>query len=94
MQMPQIRPGRVQNQPIATRVVAYFSNSALGNSVIQLLTALGIPNDHLGVTPPEQMDDNQGMVLSIACPNEALLPKVESICRSQGAKVERQRPSA
>jgi hypothetical protein len=77
--------------PEATpRVVAYFYNSAQGNSAIQLLTALGVPNDRLGVTTPERIESGQGMLLSIACPDEKLIPKVEAVCRAQGAKVHRQ----
>ena len=33
----------------------------------------------------------QGMVLSIACPDEKILAQVESICRSQGGRIHRQR---
>ena len=73
------------------RVVAFFYNSAQGNLVIQILMQLGVPNDRLGVTPPEQIEGGQGMILSIACPDPAMLAKVESICRQQGAEIHRQR---
>jgi len=73
------------------RVVAYFYNSAQANLVIQILLQLGVPNDRLGVTPPEQIEGGQGMILSIACPDEKILVKVESICRQQGAEIHRQR---
>ncbi len=91
MEIPQIRPGRVTDTGPLPRVVAFFYNSAQGNSAIQLLTALGVPNDRLGVTPPERIESGQGMVLSIACPDEAMMAKVEAICRQQGAEVHRQR---
>ena len=66
MEIPQIRPGRVSAGETPLRVVSFFYNSAQGNSAIQLLTTLGIPNDALGVTPPERIEHGQGMVLSIA----------------------------
>jgi hypothetical protein len=91
MEIPQIRPGLVTHTEPMPRVVAYFYNSAQGNAVIQLLTALGVPNDSLGVTPPEQIETGQGMVLSIACPDERLLSRVEAICRQNGADIHRQR---
>jgi len=93
MEMPQIRPGRVTAKEPSPRVVAYFYNSAQGNSVIQLLTAMGISNDRLGVTPPERIETGQGMVLSISCPDEAMVAKVEAVCRQQGAAIHRQRRS-
>ena len=73
MENPQIRPGLVTNTEPMPRVVAFFRNSASGNLAIQLLTALGVPNDRLGVTPPEQIEHGQGMLLSIACPDESWL---------------------
>lgn len=91
METPQIRPGLVKTPQGMPRVVAYFFNSAQGNLVIQILMQIGVPNDRLGVTPPEQIEGGQGMILSIACPDEAMIAKVESICRSQGAEVHRQR---
>jgi hypothetical protein len=91
MEMPQVRPGLVKNTESMPRVVAFFYNSAQGNLVIQILMQLGIPNDRLGVTPPEQIEGGQGMILSIACPDPAMLAKVESICRQQGAEIHRQR---
>jgi hypothetical protein len=33
------------------------------------------------------------MVLSIACPDEAAVAKVETVCRQQGAAIHRQRRS-
>lgn len=91
MEVPQIRPGKVANTEAMPRVVAYFFNSAQGNSAIQLLTTLGIPNDRLGVTTPERIEGGQGMILSIACPDPALVPKVEAICKGQGANFQSQR---
>jgi hypothetical protein len=91
MQIPQIRPGLVTHTEPMPRVVAFFYNSALGNATIQLLTALGVPNDALGVIPPEQIETGQGMVLSIACSSEKMLAQVESICRKYGADIHRQR---
>ena len=91
MEMPQVRPGKVDQTGPMPRVVAFFYNSAQGNSTIQLLTAIGIPNDRLGVTPPERIETGQGMVLSIACPDEKTVARVEAICRQQGADIHRQR---
>jgi hypothetical protein len=88
METPQVRPGLVKpHDGPMTRIVAYFSNSAQGNSAIQLLTALGVPNDGLGVTTPDRIESGQGMLLSIPCPDPALIPRVEALCRSQGAEV-------
>jgi hypothetical protein len=91
METPLIRPGLVSASESTTRVVAFFYNSAQGNSVIQLLTAIGVPNDQLGVTPPEQIEGGQGMILSIPCPDAKVLHRVEDICRQQGARVHRRR---
>jgi hypothetical protein len=91
MQTPQIRPGLVSSAEKMPRVVVFFPNSALGNLAIQLLTQIGIPNDRLGVTPPEQIEGGQGMILSIGCPDPKLLKQVESVCRSQGGRIHRQR---
>jgi hypothetical protein len=91
MEMPQVRPGLVKKAESMPRVVAFFYNSAQGNLVIQILMQIGVPNDRLGVTPPEMIEGGQGMILSIACPDEATLAKVESICRNQGAEIHRQR---
>jgi hypothetical protein len=91
METPQVRPGLVKHAEKMPRVVVFFPNSALGNLAIQLLMQIGIPNDKLGVTPPEQIEGGQGMVLSIACPDDKILAQVESICRSQGGRIHRQR---
>ncbi len=91
METPQVRPGLVTKAESMPRVVVFFPNSALGNLVIQILTQLGIPNDRLGVTPPEQIEGGQGMILSVACPDETMLAKVESVCRQQGGRIHRQR---
>ncbi len=91
MELPQVRPGVVHDREPVGRVVAFFFNSAHGNSVIQTLTAMGIANDKLGVTPPEQIETGQGMVLSIPCPTEDLVSRVEDLCRMNGAQVHRSR---
>lgn len=92
METPQVRPGSVRPHAGAMpRVVAFFYNSAQGNSAIQMLAALGVPGDRLGVTPPERIEGGQGMILSIACPDEALISRVEALCRSHGAEIHRQR---
>jgi hypothetical protein len=91
MQTPQVRPGLVSSALSMSRVVVFFPNSALGNLAIQLLTQIGIPNDRLGVTPPEQIEGGQGMILSIGCPDEKLIKTVESLCRGQGGRIHRQR---
>jgi hypothetical protein len=91
MKSPQVRPGRVRDIETPIQVVAFFYNSAPGNLVVQILTALGVPSDRLGVTPPERIDGGQGMVLSIACADEKLAAQVETICREQGAEIHRQR---
>ena len=91
METPQVRPGLVKHGESMRRVVVFFPNSALGNLAIQLLMQIGIPNDKLGVTPPEQIEGGQGMILSIGCLDEAMLARVESICRQQGAEIHRQR---
>jgi hypothetical protein len=91
METPQVRPGLVKQGESMPRVVVFFPNSALGNLAIQLLMQIGIPNDRLGITPPEQIEGGQGMVLSIGCPDEISLTKVESVCRSQGGRIHRQR---
>jgi hypothetical protein len=91
MEIPQVRPGIVHEREPTPRVIAFFPNAAQGNSVIQLLTALGVPNDGLGVTPPERIEGGQGMLLTIPCPTEALMSQVEKVCRGQGAQIHRQR---
>ncbi len=91
MEIPQIRPGRVEHTESLPRVVAFFYNSAQANSAIQLLTAIGVPNDRLGVTPPERIEKGQGMVLSIACVDDTMMSRVEQVCRQQGAAIHRRR---
>jgi hypothetical protein len=91
MEMPQVRAGLVSTASPFRRVVAYFYNSAQANLAIQILTALGVPNDRLGVTPPERIETGQGMVLSIPCTDETMVARVEALCRQQGAEIHRQR---
>ncbi len=91
METPQIRPGNVTSPEPKLRVLAYFYNAAEGNLAVQILTGIGIPGDRLGVTPPDQLEGGQGMLLSIGCPTEALRTKAESIVRDLGAEIHRQR---
>ena len=91
MEMPQVRPGVVKSPDSKLRVIAFFFNAAEGNLAIQLLTAIGIPNDRLGITPPDQIEGGQGMILSIGCPDEKMLVKTEDLCRRLGARIHRQR---
>lgn len=89
MEPPQIRPGLVRDGDPMPRLVAFFRNAAQGNAAIQLLTTLGVPNDRLGVVPPEGIEGGQGMVLSFSCP-EGARARVEAACRSLGAAIHRQ----
>jgi hypothetical protein len=91
MEMPQVRPGAVTSPESKRRVVAFFHNAAEGNLAIQILTSLGTPNDRLGVTPPDQIEGGQGMILSIGCQDERTLAKAEDVCRKLGGRVHRQR---
>jgi hypothetical protein len=91
MEMPQVRPGVVKSPDSKLRVIAFFFNAAEGNLAIQQLTAIGIPNDRLGITPPDQIEGGQGMILSIGCPDEKMLVRTEDLCRSLGARIHRQR---
>jgi hypothetical protein len=88
---PQVRPGKVTHPELKPRLVAFFPNSAQGNAAIALLTALGVPHDRLGITPPELIEGGQGMLMTIPCSDDRLLNKIESICRSMGADVRRVR---
>jgi len=91
MEMPQVRPGAVKTPETRLRVVEFFHNAAEGNLAIQILTGMGVPNDRLGITPPEQMERGQGMILSIGCPDEKSLAKTEGVLRKLGARIHRQR---
>jgi len=91
METPQIRPGAVRNPESRLRVVAFFHNAAEANLAIQLLTAIGIPSDGLGVTPSDMIEGGQGTILSIGCPNEKALARAEEICRKLGGQLHRQR---
>ncbi|MEW4567088.1 hypothetical protein AB1L88_04405 [Tautonia sp. JC769] len=88
---PMVRPGEMQAADAVSRIVAFFRNSSQGNLAIQRLVGLGIPSDRLGVTPPDRIEGHQGMVLSIPCPDPGSIDRVESLCRSLGAEVHRQR---
>lgn len=91
MDTPQIRPGLVKNTDPMPRVIAFFRNSAAGNTAIQMLTMIGVPGDRLGVTTPDQIETNQGMLLSVGCPTTDLIPRVEAVCRQYGAEIHRTR---
>ncbi len=91
MEMPQIRPGAVKSPESKLRVVTFFHNAAEGNLAIQLLAGMGISADQLGVTPPDQIEGGQGMILSIGCPDEKTLAKAEGLCRKLGGQLHRQR---
>jgi hypothetical protein len=93
MEVPFVRPGRVEIES-TVRVVARFANAAQGNLVIQQVMTMGVPGAGLGVTGPERMPDGQGMLLSIPCPEPAILAHVEALCRNQGAQIMRQGASA
>ncbi len=91
MEMPQVRPGAVTSPDSKLRVVAFFHNAAEGNLAIQILTSIGILNDRLGVTPPDQIEGGQGMILSIGCKDDRMLTRAEEICRKLGGRLHRQR---
>jgi hypothetical protein len=91
MELPQIRPGKVEAEHLHARLVAFFPSAAQGNLVVQLLPQMGVPSDGLAVSPPEWVEGGQGLVLAIACPDPSLLPEIEALCRSQGAAIHRQK---
>ena len=91
MENPQVRPGLVSHTAAMPRVVAFFRNAAQGNVAIQRLVALGVPSDRLGVTPPEQIEGGQGILLSISCPDARMISRAEDICRDHGADLHRRR---
>ena len=91
METPQIRPGSVTSPETKLRVLAFFYNSAEANLAVQLLTGIGIPNDRLGVIPPDQIEGGQGMLLSVGCPDEAIQARAESLLRKLGGQIHRQR---
>ncbi len=90
METPTIRPGKVSDAPAAARVVAFFRSSAMANSAIQILGTYGISGGRLGVTPPEEIEGEQGMLLSVGCSDDAQIAQVEKLCRTMGAAVHRQ----
>lgn len=91
MEMPQIRPGKVSGAGPMPKVVAFFRDASLGNSAIQLASQLGVSGDRIGVTPPERMPHGRGMLVTLGCPSEAIMEKVESACRTLGGEIHRQR---
>ena len=88
MDSPTIRPGATRVEHVEPDLFAYFHNAAAGNAAIQLLTAMGVLDEQLGVTPPERIDGGQGLLLSIVCP-DSLRTKVEAACRTFGAELHR-----
>ena len=91
MEIPQIRPGRVSTAESPLRVVAFFYNSAQGNSAIQLLTALGIPNDRSASRLPSRSSRARAWSSRSPAADEKTVAQVEAICREQGAEIHRQR---
>lgn len=92
IETPKVRPGDGHAAEPIPRIVALFRNSSQGNLAIQRLVGLGIPSDRLGVTPPDRIEGHQGMLLSIPCPDSVPIDRIESLCRSLGAEIHRQRP--
>lgn len=88
MEAPTIRPGATLREPTRPDLFVFFHNAAAANAAIQLLTALGVADEQLGVTPPEQIDGSQGMLLSLVCP-PGLRVKIEAACRTFGGDVHR-----
>jgi len=88
MDSPTIRPGATLRDHVEPDLFAYFHNAAAANAAIQLLTALGVADEQLGVTPPEQIEGGQGILLSMVCP-DGLRSRLEAACRTFGAEVHR-----
>lgn len=88
--IPLVRAGRVVSPEPACRISAYFPNSAQGNQAIQIVGALGVPMDRLGVTPPDRLPGGQGMLLSIACGSEADASRIERHLLALGATLRRE----
>jgi hypothetical protein len=91
MEMPQIRPGKVHGTEPMPKVVVFFRDASLGNTAIQLAAQLGVPGDRIGVTPPERMPRQRGMIVTLGCPSEAIMERVEAACRKLGGEIHRQR---
>lgn len=89
---PTIRPGRVDSGENEVVIVANFRNSSQGNLAIQRLLMLGIAANRLGVTPPDRVLGNQGMILVVPGDDPVRIDQIESLCRSLGADVHRGRP--
>ncbi len=77
--LPVRRPCLLPALPKGTSIASGFARCAV------------VPSDRIGVTPPEQIEGGQGLLLSIGCPKDTLIPKVEALCRSHGAEIHRQR---
>ena len=91
MESPQIRPGKVRSTEPMPKVIAFFRDASLGNALIQLASQLGVPGDRIGVTPPERMPRQRGMIVTLGCPSERVMENVESACRRLGGEIHRQR---
>ena len=88
MEAPTIRPGVTSREPTRPNLFAYFHNAAAGNAAIQQITALGVADEQLGVTPPEWVDGGEGMLLSLVC-EPRIRDRIEAACRAFGAEVHR-----
>ena len=91
MEPPTIRPGATLRDHVEPDLFAYFGNAAAGNAAIQLLTGLGVPDEQLGVTPPDLIPGGQGMLLALVCP-PGLRARIEAACRTFGAELHRAIP--
>ncbi len=88
MDTPTIRPGVTPLAAVEPDLFVYFYSAAAGTAAVQLLTALGVADDQIGVTPPELIEGGRGMLLSLVCHGD-LRRKVEAACRSFGGAVHR-----
>ena len=89
MDDPSIRPGAVAEPLGSADLVVAFGNAAQGNLAVQLVGMLGVRGDRLGVTPPDQLEGGQGMLLSIVSPDPAVLDRAAEVCRNLGGTVHR-----
>lgn len=91
MESPTIRPGATLGERVEPDLFAFFRDAAAGNAAIQLVTALGVAEERLGVTPPELIPGGHGLLLALACP-PGLRPRIEAACRTFGAELHRALP--
>ncbi|WP_337175917.1 hypothetical protein [Paludisphaera sp.] len=89
METPLIRPGAVQGPDSPLQLVVHFDDAAGGNLAVQMLHALGVPGDRVGVVDPDRMERRRGMILTVPCPDEATLDRAEDLCRKLGGRVHR-----